>query len=160
MGSSKRATHLSTAVTRDDRGGPPMTLDEHIVEIARLLGGEPAQAEVVEEEQVRREPAPQFPLEGVIGPGLMERLQELGDSDAADAVAGAAGSVPEGAGEEGLPHADGTAEDDVLLLGRPVQAEELADAGAIEADRAVPTMNRDVGGVQGSSHLSQVAANK
>ena len=75
------------AVTRDDRGGPPMALDEHIVEIARMLGGELAQAEVVEEEQVRREPAPQFPLEGVIGPGLMERLQELGDGDAADAVA-------------------------------------------------------------------------
>ena len=36
-----------------------MALDEHIVEIARLLGGELAQAEVVEEEQVRREPAPQ-----------------------------------------------------------------------------------------------------
>ena len=34
------------------------------------------QAEVVEEEQVRREPAPQFPLEGVVGPGLRERLQE------------------------------------------------------------------------------------
>ena len=46
--------------------------------------------------------------------------------------------MPEGAGEEGLPHADGTAEDDVLLLGQPVQAEALADAGAIEADRAVP----------------------
>jgi hypothetical protein len=68
----------------------------------------------------------------------MERLQELGDGDAADAVAGAAGTVPEGAREEGLPHADGTAEDDVLLLGQPVQAEELADAGAIGADRAVP----------------------
>src|SRR5467141_2806174 len=110
------------AVTRDDRGGPPMALDEHIVEIARLLGGGLAQAEVVEEEQVRLEPAPQFPLEGVIGPGLMERLQ--GDGDAADAVAGAAGTVPEGAGEEGLPHAE-TAEDDVLLLGQPVHAEEL-----------------------------------
>jgi len=70
-----------------------------------------------EEEQVRREPAPQFPLEGVIGPGLMERRQELGDRDAADAVASAAGTVLEGAREEGLTHVDGTAEDDVLLLG-------------------------------------------
>jgi hypothetical protein len=52
----------------------------------------------------------------------MERLQELGDGDAADAVAGASGTVPEGAGEEGLPHADGTAEDDVLLLGQPVRS--------------------------------------
>jgi len=49
-------------VTRDDRGGPSMALGERIVEIARLLGGELVQAEVVEEEQVRREPAPQFPL--------------------------------------------------------------------------------------------------
>jgi hypothetical protein len=32
------------AVTRGDRGGPPMALDEHIVEIARMLGGELAQA--------------------------------------------------------------------------------------------------------------------
>jgi hypothetical protein len=31
-----------------------MALDEHIVEIARMLDGELAQAEVVEEEQVRR----------------------------------------------------------------------------------------------------------
>lgn len=37
----------------------------------------------------------------------MEPLQELGDGNAADAVAGASGTVPEGAGEEGLPHADG-----------------------------------------------------
>ena len=70
------------------------------LEIARL-GGELAQAEVVEEEQVRREPAPQLPIEGVIGPGLMERLQERADGAAADAVAGAVGTVPEGAGEEG-----------------------------------------------------------
>jgi len=51
-----------------------MALDEHIVEIARLMGGELAQAEVVEEEQVRREPAPQFPIEGVIGPGLSHTI--------------------------------------------------------------------------------------
>ena len=45
------------------------------------------EGQVLEEEQVRRELAPQFPLEGVIGPGLMERRQELGDGDAADAGA-------------------------------------------------------------------------
>jgi len=32
--------------------------------------------------------------QGVIGPGLMQRLRELGDGDAADAVAGASGTVP------------------------------------------------------------------
>jgi hypothetical protein len=63
----------------------------------------------------------------------------------ADAMAGAAGTVPEGAG---LPHADGTAEDDVLLLGQPVQAEERGDAGAIEADRAVPHDLLEGGGLE------------
>ncbi len=125
-------------VAGDDRGGRPMALDEHIVTIARRLGGELGQADVVEEEQVRREPGPQLPLEGVIGSGLIEGLQELGDGDAADAMAGAAGAVTEGADEECLPDIDWAAEDDVLLLGQPVQAEERADAGAIEADRAVP----------------------
>lgn len=38
-----------------------MALGDHIVEIARLPCGELVQAEVVEEEQVRREPAPKFP---------------------------------------------------------------------------------------------------
>jgi hypothetical protein len=74
-----------------------MALDEHIVEISRLLGGELAQAS-----RRSRSGASQLrtvPLEGVIGPGLMERLQELGDGDAADAVAGASGTTPEGAGE-------------------------------------------------------------
>ena len=52
-------------VACDDRGGVSITLDEDVVEIARLLGGELAQAEVVEEAQVRREPAPQFPLKGL-----------------------------------------------------------------------------------------------
>jgi len=70
----------------------------------------------------------------------MERLQELGDGDAADAVAGASGTVPEGAGEEGLPHADGTAEDDVLLLGQPVQA---AASGAGRPGSAVSVGGRD-----------------
>jgi hypothetical protein len=49
------------AVTRDDRGAPPMALDEHIVEIARLLSGELAHAELVEQEEVRRESATEEP---------------------------------------------------------------------------------------------------
>ena len=70
----------------------------------------------------------------------MEPLQDLGDGNAADAVAGASGTVPEGAGEEGLPHADGTAEDDVLLLGQPVQA---AASGAGRPGSAVSVGGRD-----------------
>ncbi len=49
------------AVTRDDRGAPPMALDEHIVEIARMLSGELTNAELVEQEQVQRESATEEP---------------------------------------------------------------------------------------------------
>ena len=53
-------------------------------------------------------------------------------------MAGAAGAVAEGLGEEALPDADRAGEDDVLLLGEPVETEELADAGPIVADRGYP----------------------
>lgn len=60
-----------------------------------------------------------------------------------------------GCGERGRSyHADGTAEDDVLLLGQPVRAEGLADAGAIEADRAVPHDLLEGGGLL-EAHLLQ-----
>lgn len=72
------------AVTRDDRGGPPRALEQHIVETARLLGGEVAPKS--------------------------SRKSRSGASQLR--------SSHEGAGEEGLTHADGTAEDDVRLLGR------------------------------------------
>jgi hypothetical protein len=51
-----------------------------------------------EEEQVRREPAPQFPLEGVIGPGLMERRQELADAGAIEADRAVPHDLLEGGG--------------------------------------------------------------
>jgi hypothetical protein len=38
---------VDRAVARDDRRGPAIALDEDVVEVARLLGGELAQAEVV-----------------------------------------------------------------------------------------------------------------
>ena len=113
-------------VTGEDRGGPPVPLDEDIVEVARLLGGELAQAEVVEDEQVGGQPGPEFSLEGVIGAGLVEGLEQLRHGDEADPVAGAAGAVAEGTGEEGLADADGTAEDDVFLRGEPVEGKEGA----------------------------------
>jgi hypothetical protein len=98
----------------------------------------------------------------------MERLRRsLVDGDAADAVADAAGAVPEGAGEEGLPHADGTPEDDVLLLGQPVQAERARgrdlEGGGLEIQvttKQLCAMNRDASSVQRTSHPGQVAVNK
>ena len=53
-------------------------------------------------------------------------------------MSGAAGAVAEGAGEKGLPHADGAEEDDVLAALEEGEAEEITDAVAVESDRRVP----------------------
>ena len=65
-------------------------------------------------------------------------MEQLGGLDVADGMTGAAGGVAEGLGEVALPHADRAGEDHVLLLGEPVEAEELADAGPIVADGGLP----------------------
>jgi hypothetical protein len=41
-------------VARDDRGGAPVALDEDVVEIAGLLGGELAEPKIVQEEEIGR----------------------------------------------------------------------------------------------------------
>jgi len=66
-------------VAGDHGRGVPVPLDEDIVEVAGLLRGELAQAEVVQDEQVRRQPGAQLPLEGVIGAGLAMLLEVLTD---------------------------------------------------------------------------------
>jgi hypothetical protein len=70
---------IDGAIACDDGGGVAVALDEDIVEVARLLRGELAEAEVVEDEQIRCEPRAQLALEGVIRAGLAEGEQELGD---------------------------------------------------------------------------------
>jgi hypothetical protein len=44
-----------------------MALDEDVVEVARLLGGEFAEAAVVDDEEVPGQPAAELALEGVVG---------------------------------------------------------------------------------------------
>jgi hypothetical protein len=52
-------------------------LADHLVEVAGLLGVEPAQSEVVNDQDVgSQEPAQDF-LGGVVGAGLVQALQEV-----------------------------------------------------------------------------------
>ena len=52
---------------------PASALDDDLVGVAGLPGVEAAQAEVIDDEQVRREDAAQDPLGGVVGAGLVAR---------------------------------------------------------------------------------------
>jgi hypothetical protein len=117
---------------------PDLVLLEDVVEVAGLLGGELPEAEIVHDRDVQGEPAAKLALEGVVGTRGVEGVEELGGLDVADGMPGAASGVAEGLREVALPHADWAGEDHVLLLGEPVEAEELADAGPIVADGGLP----------------------
>jgi hypothetical protein len=71
--------------------------------------------------------AAELAREGVVSPGLEQGLQKLGARAVAHPVAGATVAVVERLGEDTLPHPDRAAEDDVLVLGEPLEGEELAD---------------------------------
>ena len=124
---------LDGAIAGDHRRRPTMPFDQDVVEVAGLLGGERAEAEVIHDQDVPGEPAAQLALEGVIGARGVEGVEQLGHLDVADRAAGAAGAVAEGLGEETFPHADGSGEDHVLLLAEPVEAEQLPDPRAVVA---------------------------
>jgi hypothetical protein len=57
---------------------------------------------------------------------------EAGGPPVARPIAFATGLVPEGAGEEGLADAGGTADEDLLVFIDPAAGGELADDGLVE----------------------------
>jgi len=129
---------LDGAVAGQHRGPSPMPLQDHFVEVAGLLRVESAQAEVVDDEHVGSEQPPQHLLGGVIGPGLVQHLEEAIGTQEEHVLAGAAGRVSECRSEEGLADADGSQEDHVLLPFDEAETEEVSDAIAIEGDGGVP----------------------
>jgi hypothetical protein len=122
----------------DDGGGAAVALDDDLVEVAGLLGVESPKTEVVDNEEIRSEEATDNALGGVIGPGLVDELEERVAAKEEDAAAGATGAMAESAGEEGLAHADGPEEKDVLVTFEESEAEEISDAVAVEGDGSVP----------------------
>ena len=115
-----------------------MALEDDFVEVARLLGIEAAQREVVDDEDVGSEEAAEHPLGGVIGAGLVEVLEEVVGAQEEDVAAGAAGGVSQRAGEKRFPDADGAEEDGVLVALDEAETEEVAHAIAIEGNGGVP----------------------
>lgn len=126
------------AVARDERRSAAMALEDHLVEVARLAGVEAAQAEVVEDEDVGGEQAPQHLLGRVVGTRLVKGLEHVVGAEEQHVVADAAGGVTERRGEERLPDADRSQQDHVLLTLDEAEREEVAHAIAVEGDRCIP----------------------
>jgi hypothetical protein len=129
---------VDSPVGGDDGGGAAVALDDDLVEVAGVLGIEAAQAEVVEDEEVGSQEAAHDPLGGVVGPGLVDESQEGIAAEEQNAAPGAAGGVPQGAGEEGLSNAHGTEEEDILVAVEEAEAEEVSDPVPVEGDGGVP----------------------
>jgi len=68
----------------------------------------------------------------------VEPLEHAIGSKEEHVVAGAAGGVAQGTGEEGLPDSDRADEEDVFLALEEAEGEEVLHAVAIEGDRGVP----------------------
>lgn len=121
-----------------DRGRSAVALEDDLVEVARLPRVETAQAEVIDDEDVRSEQPAQRLLGRVIGAGLMQPLQQVVGTKEEHVVTGPARRMAQRRGEVGLPDAHGPEEDHVLLALDEAEGEEVAHAVAIEADRRVP----------------------
>jgi hypothetical protein len=129
---------LDGPVGGDDGRGAAMALDDDLVEVAGLLGVEAAKSKVINDEQIRGEKASEHALRGVIGPGLVDELEERIAAEEEHTASGSAGAVSEGTGEEGLADADGPEEEDVLVALEEAEAEEIADPVPVEGDGGIP----------------------
>jgi len=69
------------AIRGDDQAGLAVSTDDHVVEVRRLLCGELVEAEVVGDEDVRREIAAQLAVEGVVGGGMAVRSCVIADAN-------------------------------------------------------------------------------
>lgn len=115
-----------------------MTLDDELVNVARLLWVEPAQTEVIDDENIRRQQPTHRAFGREVCATLVELAQQHVGSHERDLVSRTTRGVPERAREERLADADGAHEDHVLGTFDEAEAEQVAHALVIEGDLGVP----------------------
>ena len=115
-----------------------MSFEDHFVEVARLLGIEATQPEVVDDQHVRGEQSPSDLLGAVVGTRLVEKLKELIGPEEEYRLSCTASRVADGGCEEGLADADRADKDHVLVTLDEAQAEQALYTIAIESDLGVP----------------------
>lgn len=125
-------------VAGDDEAGAAVALDDERVEVLGLLWRQAMQPEVIEDEKVWSQVAAEDSFEAVVGTSLAEFAeQEVGAAEE-DGVSGPGGRGTEGLGKEGLAHADGSDEEDVLLALEELEGEELVEVAPVDLDGCAP----------------------
>ena len=85
-----------------------MAVDDQLVEVCRLLGGEPVESQIVQDKQVRGQEGPEGSVHRVVDSGLAHGPEEVVRVDEADGVSRAYGGEAQGLGYEALAHPGGS----------------------------------------------------
>jgi hypothetical protein len=115
-----------------------VAFDDDLVQVAGLAGVQAPKAQIIDDQQIRREQAAHGFLARVIGQGLVEFLEHLVRAQEEDLMAGAAGGMSQTAGEQCFPHAHRSEEQDILGALDEAEVEQVTDPVAVEGDRRVP----------------------
>src|SRR5262249_443618 len=142
----------------EDGGGPAVPLDHDLVEVVGLGRVQGLQCEVVQDEEIDTEQAPELLLVGGVQSSRLEALQELVGAGEVNPGPGAAGGGAEAAGEHGLADSDRSQDEDADRLLHEAQGAELVPELAVEADRGrvVPELQAH-GRVEMSGAGAQIA---
>ena len=75
-----------------------MPVEDQFIEVGRLLGGEPVQAQVVDDQQVRSQEGAEGALQGVVDSGLGHSLEVVVGVDEAHGVSRSDGGIAQSLG--------------------------------------------------------------
>ncbi len=90
-------------IAGDDEAGHTVPVEYELVEIGGLLGGEPVQSQVVEDEQIGCQKGPESALQRIVHSGLSHCPEVVVGVSEADGVAGTDGGVAQGLARKLLP---------------------------------------------------------
>ena len=114
-----------------DEAGRPVPVEDELVEVGGLLGGQAMESQVIEDEQVGREERPEGAVCRVVHSGLGHGSEEVVGVDETDGMFGADGGVAQGLGEEALADTGGAHQQDMLAPVEKLQGEDGVQQAAV-----------------------------
>ncbi|MDT4856180.1 hypothetical protein FQZ97_905610 [compost metagenome] len=109
---------------------------QQLQHVAALFGGKGSQAPVIEDQQVGLGVAAHQLGEAPVAMGQAQLFQQARQAQVTHAVAVPTGLVGQGAGQPGLTHAGGAADDQVEAVAQPLAAAQLEDECLVQPARA------------------------
>ena len=96
----KAQSFVDGPVAGHDEAGRPMAVEDEFVQVGGLLGGEPVESQVVEDEQIGAQEGPKGAVHGVVHLDLSHGLGEVTGVYETRGVPGADGRIAQSLGDE------------------------------------------------------------